>query len=514
MREGIPGTPTQGEWLCKVLSSGSRVGVDPMLISFDQWQSLSSQLENCGNSLVPVAQNLIDLLWEERPSLPANAVFPLPVSFAGQTWQEKVIEVRKEMIKKQASVLVLTALDEIAWLLNLRGSDIEYSPVFFAYCVLTLDNLYLFVDEEKLIAETLKHLHLDASPTHEYSGPFIEQRPYKLILDFLKGSVSQQQGKIWISNQSSYSLDSLIPHSKRITDPNPVLIKKTIKNSVEIECIRQAHLKDAVALCEFFAWLEEEIAKSEITELSAAAKLEEFRKTQKEYIGQSFTTISASGPNAAVIHYTPTEKTNRRLTPNEIYLCDTGTQYRDGTTDVTRTVHFGTPSDYEKECYTRVVKGHINLASAIFPNLTKGQMLDSFARKPLWDVGLDYRHGTGHGVGMFLNVHEGPVGISLKYRSDDPGLQSGMILSNEPGFYEDRQFGIRIESLVLVTKADTKYNFGNKDYLKFETITLVPLQTKLLDPSLLTEEEIEWLDSYHQTCREVVGKALKEQGRT
>ncbi|RWS28994.1 aminopeptidase-like protein, partial [Leptotrombidium deliense] len=514
MRDGLPDTPSQSEWLNKVLPNGSRVGVDGMILAQSQWQPLSQQLESGGNQLVAVAQNLIDVIWEDRPAPPAAPIFPLPLSYSGETWQKKIGYVRDEMKKKKASAVVLSALDETAWLFNLRGSDIDFNPVFYAYTVITLDNVYLFVDEMKLTAESLKHLHLNNSPCQE-NGLSVELRPYKIILDFLKWYVSQNTGKIWVSNQSSHSLVTLIPETRRISDSNPVLIKKTMKNDIEVERMRLAHIKDAVALCEFYAWLEDQVTKGgDVTELIAVDKLEEIRKSQEDYVGPSFETILASGPNAAVIHYKPTEDTNRQLTTSEIILCDCGVQFKDGTTDVTRTLHFGTPSDFEKECYTRVVKGHIALALAIFPKLAKGTSLDSYARKPLWDVGLDYRHGTGHGVGVFLNVHEGPIGISPRQRPNDIGLQEGMILSNEPGYYEDGKFGIRIESLVLVKKAETKYNFGDTNFLKFDTITLVPIQTKLLDPSLLTSEEIEWLDNYHQQCREVIGKELKEQGRT
>ncbi|CAG2171919.1 unnamed protein product, partial [Oppiella nova] len=514
MKDAIPGTPTQGEWLCKKLPSGSRVGVDPFVISYETWKPLAAQLESAGHTLVPINDNLVDEVWDNRPSPPNKTVDPLPLVFAGKGWRDKIVEIRQEMINKGATALVVTALDEIAWLFNLRGSDIEFNPVFFAYSVITLDNIYLFIDENKLSPEASKHLQIDVSLNHQNSGLSIELRPYRMIKEFLKWLISQLPGKIWISHKSSYSLVSVVPEMRRIESLSPVQLKKAVKNSVEIEGMKRSHIKDAVALCEFFAWLEEEVPKGDVNELSAAEKLEEFRRAQEDYMGPSFETISASGPNAAIIHYRSTEETNRPITADEIYLCDSGAQYRDGTTDVTRTIHLGTPSNFEKECFTRVVKGHIALASAIFPQLLKGQMLDTCARKALWDVGLDYLHGTGHGVGMFLNVHEGPMGISYRPYPDDPGLVEGMILSNEPGFYEEDKFGIRIENLVLIKKANTKYNFRNRGYLTFETITLVPIQTKLLQPSLLTSEEISWLDNYHQTCRDIVGKALEEQGKS
>ncbi|XP_076316903.1 xaa-Pro aminopeptidase 1-like isoform X2 [Tachypleus tridentatus] len=476
MKDGLPDTPSQGDWLNKVLPLGSRVGVDPFLLSYDMWKPLEKKLAAAGHSLVPVSQNLVDVVWEDRPAPLCNQVEPLPSSYTGKHWKEKIIEIREEMTKEMAEALLVTALDEVAWLCNLRGSDIDFNPVFFAYAVITVDSVFLFIEESKLTPSVHRHFQND----DRSDSIKVEIRPYKMIKEFLMYLVNQKPGKIWISSKSSYALVSLVPKSRWIKATNPVLLKKGVKNDVEIECIRQAHIKDAVAICEFFAWLEEEIPSGQVTELSAAQKLEKFRSQQIDYVGPSFEMISASGPNAAIIHYRPAEETNRTLSADELYLCDSGGQYRDGTTDITRTWHFGSPSQYEKECFTRVLKGHIALSSAVFPNRTKGQMLDTLARKALWEVGLDYLHGTGHGVGAYLNVHEGPSGISWRPNSDDPGLTEGMILSNEPGYYENGRFGIRIENVVLVKSCETK---------------------------------VDWLDSYHGLCRDKVGKALEEQGK-
>lgn len=505
MKDGLPDTPTQGSWLSKVLPVGSRVGVDPFLMSFDSWELLSSELEAVGHSLVAVHQNLVDIIWMDKPLPPMNLIVVLPLEYTGMTWQEKVAKVRADMIKKNASALILTALDEIAWLFNLRGSDIEYNPVFFAYAVVTLDSIHLFVDECKLTPAVTNAL--------EDGGNLkLELHPYHSIKDFVS-LIVEQHDKIWINKKSSYALVSVIPKTRQLLQANPVVLRKAVKNDIEISCMQNAHVKDAVAVCEFFCWLSDAIVKENITEISAAEKLESFRSMQKDYVGPSFETISASGPNAAIIHYKPTSETDRAVTKDEMYLCDSGGQYRDGTTDITRTWHFGIPTAYEKECYTRVVKGHIALASAVFPNLTKGQMLDTLARKALWDAGLDYLHGTGHGVGVYLNVHEGPMGISWRPHPDDPGIQKGMILSIEPGYYEEEKFGVRIENLALVCEAKTKYNFKNRGYVTFTPLTLVPFQTKLLDPSMLTSDEIQWLNSYHLSCREIIGKSLEEQNK-
>nr|XP_042909521.1 xaa-Pro aminopeptidase 1 isoform X2 [Parasteatoda tepidariorum] len=508
LKEGLPGTPSIHEWLSRVLPVGSRIGIDPLLISYEDWIDLSSKLELSGHSLHAVSQNLVDLIWDDRPDPPSSIIEPMSLVYTGRSWQEKVFDVRLLMKHKGATALIVTALDEVAWLFNLRGSDFEFNPLFLAFGVVTLETVYLFIDDCKITAQVKRHFQ---------EGSFdkirIEIRPYQLIQEFLSWLVNQQHDKIWISRKSSYAFLKLIPEGSRIESANPILLMKAVKHDVEIECMRRAHVKDAVAMCEFFAWLEDEIATGDVTEHTAALKIEDFRRQQEDYVGPSFEVISASGPNAALVHYHPTEETTKIISIDEFYMCDSGGQYIDGTTDVARTYFFGTPSQYEKECFTRVLKGHIAISSAVFPKHIKGQMLDTLARKSLWEVGLNYMHKTGHGVGAYLTVHEGPTEIDWKTNPDDPGLQEGMILSNEPGYYESGRFGIKIENLILVKKADTKYNFQDCGFLTFEPLTLIPFQTKLLDTSLLTVEEMDWLDNYHQICRDVVGKALREQGR-
>nr|XP_027194443.1 xaa-Pro aminopeptidase 1-like [Dermatophagoides pteronyssinus] len=628
MKQYQPNTPTIGEWLNKVLTPGSRVGVDAHTMSYDLWIKLEQELLLCGNQLIQTPFNLIDQIWTWRPERPFEPVIPLEMKFAGKSFNDKLIEIREKMLKKDAALLVLTALDDIAWLFNLRGSDIDYNPVFFSYAIVSMNRAYLFIDESKLNENSLKHLGINddddnnqnnlkspsTSTSSTRSSPsvrstnnnnvqqspqsmiiekenestddpmssmfVIEIHPYESINEFIRSFVSlNPRDKIWISNKSNYALVNLIPESRRIlTGVSPVCCLKAIKNQIELDGMRRAHIKDAVALCELFAWIEDEVKNNnnnnsnggnnnntkkqtsndskndiEITdplspnsqtssssssssstssssssttkkscqlsttavvdELNVDIKLEELRRKQKDYVGPSFETIAGSGPNSAIIHYKSTEETNRPITMNEMFLLDCGAQFRDGTTDVTRTIHLGQPSAYEKECFTRVLKGHISLAQCRFPRLTKGQFLDAYARRSLWDVGLDYNHGTGHGVGMFLNVHEPPIGISNRINMDDPGLDEHMILSNEPGFYEPNQFGIRIESLVVTKKDNLKYNFNERGYLGFETITLVPIQTKLLDINLLTLDEIKWINDYHQQCRDIVGKELEKQGQ-
>ncbi|KFP90050.1 PREDICTED: xaa-Pro aminopeptidase 1 [Apaloderma vittatum] len=513
MKMGLKDTPTQEDWLVSVLPEGSKVGVDPFIIPADQWKRMSKALRSAGHDLVPVKENLIDTIWTDCPQRPCKPLITLDLSYTGLSWRDKIVALRSKMAERKVLWFVVTALDEVAWLFNLRGSDVEYNPVFFAYAVIGMNTIRLFIDGDRMMDPAVReHLQLDSTLEPEFK---IQVMPYGSILSELQavGAGLSPKEKVWLSDKASYALTEAIPKVYRYLTPyTPICIAKAVKNASETEGMRRAHIKDAVALCELFNWLEKEVPKGTVTEIIAADKAEEFRSQQKDFVELSFATISSTGPNGAIIHYKPVPETNRTLSVNEIYLLDSGAQYKDGTTDVTRTVHFGTPSAYEKECFTYVLKGHIAVSAAIFPNGTKGHLLDSFARSALWDCGLDYLHGTGHGVGSFLNVHEGPCGISYKTFADEP-LEAGMIVSDEPGYYEDGSFGIRIENVVLVIPAETKYNFKNRGSLTFEPLTLVPIQTKMIDVNLLTQKECNWVNDYHQKCREVIGTELERQGR-
>uniref|UniRef100_A0A8C0BI24 Xaa-Pro aminopeptidase 1 n=1 Tax=Buteo japonicus TaxID=224669 RepID=A0A8C0BI24_9AVES len=495
MKMGLKDTPTQEDWLVSVLPEGSKVGVDPFIIPADQWKRMSKALRSAGHDLVPVKENLIDMIWTDCPQRPCKPLITLDLSYTGVSWRDKIVALRSKMAERKVLWFVVTALDEVAWLFNLRGSDVEYNPVFFAYAVIGMNTIRLFIDGDRMTDPAVReHLQLDSTLDPEFK---IQVMPYGSILSELQavGAGLSPKEKVWLSDKASYALTEAIPKAYRYLTPyTPICIAKAVKNASETEGMRRAHIKDAVALCELFNWLEKEVVQ------------------QNDFVELSFATISSTGPNGAIIHYKPVPETNRTLSVNEIYLLDSGAQYKDGTTDVTRTMHFGTPSAYEKECFTYVLKGHIAVSAAIFPNGTKGHLLDSFARSALWDCGLDYLHGTGHGVGSFLNVHEGPCGISYKTFADEP-LEAGMIVSDEPGYYEDGSFGIRIENVVLVIPAETKYNFKNRGSLTFEPLTLVPIQTKMIDVNLLTQKECNWVNDYHQKCREVIGAELERQGR-
>lgn len=534
MKDGLQETPSFSDWLKTELKPGTQVGVDPYLITNDSWRRLSKELRTNSISLVGVKENLIDIIWEDssvvelgkkiRPKRPANDIINLDFEIHGKEWPDKVKTLRDELSKKKAETIILTNLDDVAWLLNLRGSDIDFNPLFFAYCIVDMSNVYLFVNSDQLKEPARASINAkicDVNDVFDKNSNEVEHVkvfPYDSIDKFVINHVVPKKTKVWISSRSSEALVSLVPKEFRVLLPSPVTNKKAIKNDIEIDNIKNCHVRDGAALCEYLAWLEATIeanpeGHASLWEIQGADYLENCRKVQERFVGLSFPTISSSGPNGAIIHYHPSEETRRPISKQELYLVDSGAQYLDGTTDVTRTVHFGEPTGKQRECFTRVLKGHIQLAMAIFPRLIKGNSLDSFARQSLWSQGLNYLHGTGHGVGMFLNVHEGPSSISPKGNPDDPGLEAGQILSNEPGYYEDGEFGIRIESLVVTRKAETKYNFNNTGFLKFETITFAPIQLKMIDANLLTNDEIAWLNEYHKTCRELVGAHLKKTNK-
>uniref|UniRef100_A0A7N8YEG4 Xaa-Pro aminopeptidase 1 n=1 Tax=Mastacembelus armatus TaxID=205130 RepID=A0A7N8YEG4_9TELE len=474
MKMGLKETPSQEDWLISVLPENSKVGVDPWIIAADQWKNMSKALSSAGHSLVAVQDNMIDVVWTDRPERPSTPLRTLGLEYTGMSWQDKITTLRAKMTERKISWFVATALDEIAWLFNLRGADIEYNPVFFAYSIIGMNTIRLFVDLKRLSHPTLRdHLQLDSPSRPELS---IQTFPYESVYTELQAicAALSPKDKVWICEKASCALTQVIPKSHKAPIPyTPLCLAKAVKNATEIQGMKMAHIKDAAALCEQFAWLEKEVFS---------------RFSEKDFVGLSFPTISSVGPNGAIIHYS------------------------DGTTDVTRTMHFGTPSAFEKECFTNVLKGHIAVSAAIFPNGTKGHLLDSFARAALWESGLDYLHGTGHGVGCFLNVHEGPCGISYKTFADEP-LEAGMIVSDEPGYYEDGCFGIRLENVVLVVPANPKYNYRNRGSLTFEPLTLVPIQVKMMNTELLTQKERDWVNEYHRKCREVVGAELERQDK-
>ncbi|KAI5740276.1 hypothetical protein M8J76_002331 [Diaphorina citri] len=491
MKAGLPTTLSEKEWLVKNLPAGSKVGVDPALITFQEFKNYETEFENGGLTMLPIKTNLVDLVWENKPGVPNGTVTPLGLKYTGKTIDKKLEQVREKMNEKKATVLVLTALDEVAYMLNLRGTDIPYNPVFFSYLIITNNDVHLFIPESKMSADIQNHFNSENCP--------ISIHPYDAIQSFLSELVSKlgANEKVWISEYSNYALVSLVPKKSLVSEITPVNLMKAVKNPVEVQGMINSHIRDAAALITYLAWLEKEVlAGKHVTEISGATKLEQFRSQQEDFVGLSFETISSSGSNGAIIHYSPKPETDRPITAQEMYLVDSGGQYKDGTTDVTRTVHFGTPTEFEKECYTRVFKGCVALARTVFPEKLKGHAIDAIARHNLWSVGLDYLHGTGHGIGSYLNVHEGPISVSYLPKATDSGILADMFISDEPGYYEDGKFGIRIENIVQVIPAETKYSRKNKTFLTFKTITL-----------------IKFLNDFHKECRDTVGPLLKRQGQ-
>ena len=402
--------------------------------------------------------------------------------------------------------------------------SIPYNPVFFSYAIVTPTTASLYIDEEKLTAEVRDHL-----------GDAVHIRPYGALLDDirmlglgseaereLKSNTDEDASKIpprkyMISTKASWALSLELGGEDKVDELRSLVgDKKAVKNDVELKGMRACHNRDGAALIEYFAWLEEELTvkKTTLNEVQAADKLEEIRSRGEHFAGLSFSTISSTGANAAVIHYKPEPDSCSIIDPKAVYLCDSGAQYLDGTTDTTRTLHFGTPTDMERKAYTLVLKGVISLDTVVFPKGTSGFALDTLARQYLWAEGLDYRHGTGHGVGSYLNVHEGPIGIGTRIQYSEVPLAAGNVLSDEPGYYEDGNFGIRIENIIMVKEVETEHHFGDKPSFGFEHVTMVPYCRKLIDVGLLTEKEKEWVDEYHAEIFEKTKGFFEDEGRT
>lgn len=469
-----------------------------------------------------LSPNLIDPVWQEDGSKPPAAkgrVFHLDVKFSGESHHSKIARIREEMKSEGCQFLVLSALDEIAWLLNLRGTDIEYNPVFFSYVLLSQDKVYLYIDESKLADDARKLLTDDPEVVLVPYSSFLSQDELSSKVLGSEGSTSDEKIRIWIDvgtcNWAAFELLSNV-HEQRVEmveKESPVKIAKATKNETELEGLRNCHIRDAVAVVKLLSWLEHEICNgnTEIDEVDVAERLEKLRSQQEHFQSPSFATISSSGPNGAIIHYKPERETCRKLSKNELFLLDSGAQYLDGTTDITRTMHFTEPSQHQRECFTRVLKGHIALDRLVFPDGVSGFKMDIVARTALWELGLDFVHGVGHGVGHFLNVHEGPHSIGTRRKeADDYPMRTGMTITNEPGYYEDGQFGIRIENVLIVKPANTKFQFNKKQYYGFEHITVVPIQQKMIDTSLLTAQELQWVNDYHTKVREKVEPLLQD----
>ena len=519
LKQGLQDVPTWQEWTVEQAEEGKTVGVDPTTITAPEGKKLSEKIKKKGGKdLVGVAANLVDEVWgAKKPARTNEPVKVLGMEYAGKTYQDKIEELRKELEKKKAAGFVVSMLDEIAWLFNLRGNDIPYNPVFFSYAVITPATATLYIDDTKL--EESAKAHLMGVNMRPYDAIFTDIAALATSEPATNGASdsSSPKRKYIISTKASWALSQALGGEEKVDEIRSLIgDAKAIKNETELEGMRKCHIRDGAALSEYFGWLEEELVQmgSKLDEVQAADKLEEIRSKKDKFVGLSFDTISSTGANAAVIHYKPEPGNCSVIDATKIYLCDSGAQYLDGTTDTTRTLHFGEPTDMEREAYTLVLKGNIALELAVFPKGTSGFALDTLARQFLWASGLEYRHGTGHGVGSFLNVHEGPIGIGTRIQYSEVPLSIGNVISDEPGYYEDGNFGIRIENVVMVKEVETKHKFGDKPYLSFEHVTMVPMCRKLIDVSLLSEREREWLNSYHREVLEKTGGFFNEDRRT
>eukprot|EP01063_Lacrimia_lanifica_P038186 TRINITY_DN8047_c0_g1_i1.p1 TRINITY_DN8047_c0_g1~~TRINITY_DN8047_c0_g1_i1.p1 ORF type:complete len:614 (+),score=221.70 TRINITY_DN8047_c0_g1_i1:184-2025(+) len=482
------GVKTVDEWF-GALPSKARIGYDPAVMTPANYELFTEALKDNGAELVGVETNLVDQSWQDRPAFPHSTVFVLDEQYAGKPATEKIADVVADLDTRNADAAVFSALDEIAWLLNLRGHDTECTPVFLSYAILVkaTKRVHLFTDMSRVPDDVQKRV-----------ADFADIHPYEDFFKMLKKGVGARV--VFDPRTANCAIVDALEagKSKGVRSQSSVQIAKAVKNPTELQGIITCHVRDGLALSRFLQWVEGAVMGGEkVDECQAADKLESFRRAQDKFFSLSFPSISSSGPNGAVIHYRPYPETARLLSQDELYLIDSGGQYYDGTTDVTRTIAFGTPKAREVEAYTLVLKGVIAINTMVFPEGTLGSRFDSFARYHLWQHGLDFGHGTGHGVGHFLGVHEGPHSISIASTANSKPMKEANIVSNEPGFYLDGHFGIRIENLERVVKRATNHQFQGKQFYTFDTLTLAPLDSKLIDTDLLTAEEIAWVDAYH-----------------
>jgi Xaa-Pro aminopeptidase len=496
--QSVPETSTT-EWLKEHAPEGARIGYDPWLHTRDWVKKAQEALASRGAELVPVARNPIDEIWEDRPKASKAKLVVQADTYAGKSAAEKRTEIGDWLQKQNADAAVLSALDSIAWAFNIRGQDVTHTPVALAYALVHADGTAdLFVASEKIGPDVRQHLG-NGVRLHERSE-------FETVLAGLKDKTVVADPERAVAA----IFDALErAGAKVLSMRDPVVLPKAIKNPVEIAGQKAAQERDGAVITRFLHWIDEEAPKGDVDELIASDRLEALRRENEELRDLSFDSISGAGPNGAIVHYRSTEKTNRKLEQGTLYLIDSGGQYVDGTTDITRTVPIGEPTDEMRDRFTRVLKGHIAIATSVFPKGTRGSQLDSFARRPLWEAGLDYAHGTGHGVGSFLSVHEGPQRISpvgsAQSGGDEP-LQAGMILSNEPGYYKTGEYGIRIENLVLVVPREI--DGAEKEMLGFETLTFAPIDRRLIDVEMLDAEELIWLNCYHAHVMARIGPKL------
>lgn len=498
-KSGEPGVPTVHQFLNDKLEEGMCLGFDGRTVSAREAEELQELLQE-KHITFSVNDDLIGEIWEDRPALSCEPVMELDIRWTGKSRADKIAEIREQMKAKEADTFILTSLDDIAWLLNIRGNDIHCCPVVLSYLVMMENELRLYANAAAFSEEIRSNLEADR----------VKIYPYDDVYSYVQSISSDKKVLLSRANVNS-RLVSNIPSEVTILDePNLTLLPKAVKNETEMENERIAHIKDGVAVTKFIHWLKKNVTRTTITELSTAEKLYQFRSEQEHFLGESFDPIIAYGTHAAIVHYSATEATDIPLEARGMVLADTGGHYLEGTTDITRTIVLGPVTAKEKKFFTAVLRGNLNLAAAKFKYGCTGLNLDYLARGPLWELGEDYNHGTGHGVGYLLNVHEGPNSFRWKNLPGNPApvLEEGMITSDEPGYYLENEFGIRHENLVLCKKAE-KTSFGQ--FMCFEPLTMVPFDLEGINPEEMTERERKLLNDYHQKVYTTISPYLDEE---
>ena len=497
---GEEGVPTTDEYLYQSIPEGKVLGFDGRLISAKEGSTLADKLSN-KNITIEYNYDLVDRIWEDRPLLSTKSAYLLEEKYAGETFSSKLARLREVMKENGVQNHVITTLDDIAWLFNIRGRDVLYTPVVLSYALITLNDVYLFIDENKL----------DENILNELNKENVKIMPYNDIYEFVK-TIDVSEKVLVDESKVNYAILNNIPSEiEKINDYNPTMFMKAKKNPVELENIRNSHIKDGVAFTKFMYWLKQNIGKIEISEISAAKKLEDLRREQEGFIEPSFSTIAGYKEHAAMMHYSATEESDYKLEKEHLFLIDSGGQYFDGTTDITRTIALGELNDELKRHFTAVVRGMINLSMAKFLYGVKGYNLDILARRPMWNMGIDYKCGTGHGVGFVGTIHEAPNGFRWRIipeRFDSAVLEEGMVTTNEPGIYVEGSHGIRIEN-ELITKKAEKNEYGQ--FMEFEVVTFAPIDLDAIDVEEMNREEREYLNYYHQLVYDKLSPFLTEE---
>ncbi len=494
-KDGLPDSVSIIDWICEQAGEGGVVAADDTAFSYNEGAKMKATFSKRGIDL-RFDFNPIDQLWNDRPSIPESEVMLYTTKYAGENFESKYNKIIEKAIQRGANSVLLSALDDIAWAFNIRGEDVKFNPMVVAYGFLSDSKRVIFIESKKVSSDVAKY----------FAENGIEVMGYDKIEDFIK-SLPSDSKVIADTSRANYRLCNILSEKGcLIAECSPITMMKSVKNNTEIEGTRNALTRDGVAMVNFLYWLDTNIGKIEMSEISIADKLRSFRAEQPLFMGESFGTIAGYAGHGAIVHYRATEESDAKLQPKGFVLVDSGGQYLDGTTDITRTIPLGELTEEEKKCFTLVLKGHIAVAQAQFPHGTRGAQIDAFARIALWKEGYTYNHGTGHGIGHFLNVHEGPQNIRLE--ENPTPLLPGMITSNEPGVYLSDRFGIRTENIILtVEKCDTE--FGK--FYEFETMTLCPIDTRAVEASLVTENEIEWLNNYHARVYSTLSPLLGSQ---